>query len=54
MSLSKIFQISTRATITKCRWHGRQLLVRHVFVKKFKRISQFHMFFTNISTLYLC
>jgi len=28
--------------------------VRHVFVKKFSRTSQFHEFFRNVSVLYPC
>jgi len=54
MSFSKIFQLCTHARITKCVTHERSLFVRHVFVNEFRRTSQFHEFFKNISTLYPC
>ena len=40
--------------ITKCGSREKWLFVRHVFVKKFERATQFHGFFKNISTLYPC
>jgi len=54
MSFSKIFQLFTHARITKCGSRERWLFVRHVFVNKLSRTSQFHEFFKNISTLYPC
>ena len=39
---------------TKCGSHEKWLFVRHVFVKKFWRTTQFHEFFKYISTLYPC
>ena len=54
MSFSKIFQLCTHARITKYGSHQKWLLVRHVFVKKFWRTSQFHELSKNISNLYPC
>jgi len=54
MSFSKIFQLCTHARITKCGSREKKLFVRHVFVNKFRRTTQFHEFFRNISILCLC
>jgi len=54
MSFSKIFQNCTNARITKCGSCEKQLLVRHVFVKKFRWTTHLNELFKNISTLYPC
>jgi len=53
ISLSKIFQLCTHARITKYGSREKYLFVRHVFVKRFWRTSQFHELFKNILILYL-
>jgi len=54
MSFSKIFQLCTHARITKCGSREKELFVRHVFLKKFRRTAHIYEFFINISTLYPC
>jgi len=54
LSFSKIFQFCTCAGITKYGSRERQLFVRHVFVKKVRRTTEFREFFKNILTLYPC
>jgi len=53
MSYSKLFQLCTHARITKYGSREKYLFVRHVFVKRFWRTSQFHEFFKNVLILYL-
>jgi len=52
MSFWKMFQLCTHARITKCGSHEKWLFLRHIFVKKFWRTSEFHEFFKIISALY--
>jgi len=54
MSFSKIFPLWTHARIMKYGSREKSLIVRHVFVKTFRRTTHFHDFFINISTLYPC
>jgi len=53
ISFSNIFQLCTNARITKYGSREKYLFVRHVFVKRFWRTSQFHEFFKNILILHL-
>ena len=50
----KIFQLSIHARITHCESYESQVFVKHIFVNKFCRTSQFHEFFKNISTFCPC
>jgi len=52
ISFSNIFQLCTHARITKYGSREKYLFVRHVFVKRIRRTSQFHQFLKIISTLY--
>jgi len=54
ISFSHVFQLCTNARITKYGSREKYLFVGHVFVKRFRRNSQFHVFLRIISTLYPC